>query len=275
MGKLDGKAALVTGSGRGIGREIALKLASEGAKVVVNDLDEEPGNAVAKEIADAGGTAIAVNGSVTAAGFADRFVTASMEEFGGVDIIVNNAGYTWDATIQKMTDEQFQAMLDVHLVAPFRILRAAAEPIRVMAKKEAQEGREVFRKVVNISSIAGLYGNAGQVSYSSAKASLIGMTRTLCKEWGRYKVNVNCVAFGLIRTRLTQAIEDKQATIDVEGREIKVGVQPQLLQTMDAMIPLGRGGTPEEAAGAVYLFCTPESNYISGQVVVCGGGILI
>ncbi|MFC3229855.1 SDR family NAD(P)-dependent oxidoreductase [Marinibaculum pumilum] len=275
MGKLDGKAALVTGSGRGIGREIALKLASEGAKLVVNDLDEEPGNAVAKEIADAGGTAIAVNGSVTAAGFADRFIAASMEEFGGVDIIVNNAGYTWDATIQKMTDEQFQAMLDVHLVAPFRILRAAAEPIRVMAKKEAQEGREVFRKVVNISSIAGLYGNAGQVSYSSAKASLIGMTRTLCKEWGRYKVNVNCVAFGLIRTRLTQAIEDKQATIDVEGREIKVGVQPQLLQTMDAMIPLGRGGTPEEAAGAVYLFCTPESNYISGQVVVCGGGILI
>lgn len=275
MGKLDGKAALVTGSGRGIGREIALKLASEGAQVVVNDLDEAPGNAVAKEIQDAGGRAIAINGSVTADGFADRFINASMEEFGGVDIIVNNAGYTWDATIQKMTDEQFQAMLDVHLVAPFRILRAAAEPIRVMSKKEAQEGREVFRKVVNISSIAGLYGNAGQVSYSSAKASLIGMTRTLCKEWGRYKVNVNCVAFGLIRTRLTQAIEEKQATIDVEGREIKVGVQPQLLQTMDAMIPLGRGGTPEEAAGAVYLFCTPESNYISGQVVVCGGGILI
>lgn len=275
MSKLEGKVALVSGSGRGIGRCIALKLASEGAKVLVNDLDEGPGNAVVDEIRAQGGQAVAVNGNVMADGFADRFVGAAMDGFGGVDIIVNNAGYTWDATIQKMTDEQFQAMLDVHLVAPFRILRAAAEPIRVLAKKEAQEGREVFRKVVNISSIAGLYGNAGQVSYSSAKAALIGMTRTLCKEWGRYKVNVNCVAFGLIKTRLTQPIEEKQAVIDVEGRDIKIGVQPQMLAAMDQMIPLGRGGTPEEAAGAVYLFCTPESNYISGQVVVCGGGILI
>ena len=275
MAKLSGKVALVSGSGRGIGRAIALKLASEGAKVVVNDLDAEPGDAVAAEIKAAGGEAIAVNGSVTDAGFADRFVNAAMETFGGIDIIVNNAGYTWDATIQKMTDEQFQAMLDVHLVAPFRILRAASEPIRVLAKRDAEAGREVFRKVVNISSIAGLYGNAGQASYSSAKASLIGLTRTLCKEWGRYKVNVNCVAFGLIKTRLTQAIETQQKTIDVAGREIKVGVQPALLETMDRMIPLGRAGTPEEAADAVYLFCSPESNYVSGQVLVCGGGILM
>ena len=275
MAKLSGKVALVSGSGRGIGRAIALKLASEGAKVVVNDLDAEPGDAVAAEIKAAGGEAIAVNGSVTDAGFADRFVGAAMETFGGIDIIVNNAGYTWDATIQKMTDEQFQAMLDVHLVAPFRILRAASEPIRVLAKRDAEAGREVFRKVVNISSIAGLYGNAGQASYSSAKASLIGLTRPLCKEWGRYKVNVNCVAFGLIKTRLTQAIETQQKTIDVAGREIKVGVQPALLETMDRMIPLGRAGTPEEAADAVYLFCSPESNYVSGQVLVCGGGILM
>ncbi|CEJ11754.1 3-oxoacyl-[acyl-carrier-protein] reductase FabG [bacterium YEK0313] len=275
MAKLSGKVALVSGSGRGIGRAIALKLASEGAKVVVNDLDAEPGDAVAAEIKASGGEAIAVNGSVTDTGFADRFVGAAMETFGGLDIIVNNAGYTWDSTIQKMTDEQFQAMLDVHLVAPFRILRAASEPIRVLAKRDAEAGREVFRKVVNISSIAGLYGNAGQASYSSAKASLIGLTRTLCKEWGRYKVNVNCVAFGLIKTRLTQAIESQQKTIDVAGREIKVGVQPALLETMDRMIPLGRAGTPEEAADAVYLFCSPESNYVSGQVLVCGGGILM
>jgi 3-oxoacyl-[acyl-carrier protein] reductase len=174
-----------------------------------------------------------------------------------------------------MTDEQFQAMLDVHLVAPFRILRAAAEPIRVFAKQEAADGREVFRKVVNISSLAGLFGNPGQISYSAAKSALIGVTRTLCKEWGRYKVNVNCVAFGLIQTRLTQAIEEKQATIDVAGRAIKVGVQPQLLEAIDRMVPLGRGGTPEEAADAVYLFCTPESNYISGQVVAVAGGLLM
>jgi 3-oxoacyl-[acyl-carrier protein] reductase len=275
MNNLEGKVALVSGSGRGIGRAIALKLARHGAKVVVNDLDAGPGDAVAAEIKAAGGDAVAVNGDVAAAGFADRFVAAAVDRLGGLDIIVNNAGYTWDSTIQKMSDEQFKAMLDVHLVAPFRILRAAAEPIRVFAKREAAEGREVFRKVVNISSVAGLYGNAGQLSYSAAKASLIGVTRTLCKEWGRYKVNVNCVAFGLIHTRLTQAIEEKQATIDVAGREIKVGVQPHLLETMDRLIPLGRGGTPEEAANAVYLFCTPESNYISGQLIVAGGGLLM
>jgi 3-oxoacyl-[acyl-carrier protein] reductase len=275
MKNLEGKVALVSGSGRGIGRAIALKLARHGAKVVVNDLDAGPGDAVAAEIKAAGSDAVAVNGDVAAPGFADRFVGAAVERLGGLDIIVNNAGYTWDATIQKMSDEQFQTMLDVHLVAPFRILRAAAEPIRVFSKQEAAEGREVFRKVVNISSVSGLYGNAGQVSYSAAKASLIGVTRTLCKEWGRYKVNVNCVAFGLIHTRLTQAIEEKQATIDVAGREIKVGVQPHLLQTMDRLIPLGRGGTPEEGADAIYLFCTPESNYISGQVIVAGGGLLM
>ncbi len=275
MTKLAGKVALVSGSGRGIGRAIALKLASEGAKVVVNDLDAEPGDAVAAEIRAGGGEAVAVNGSVMEAGFADRFVAVATDTFGGLDIVVNNAGYTWDSTIQKMTDEQFQAMLDVHLVAPFRILRAASEPIRIFAKREAEEGREVFRKVVNISSIAGLYGNAGQAAYSSAKASLVGLTRTLCKEWGRYKVNVNCVAFGLINTRLTQPIEGRQATIDVQGRDIKVGVQPQMLDTMAKIIPLGRGGTPEEAADAVYLMCSPESNYISGQVIVCGGGLIL
>lgn len=275
MTKLTGKVALVTGSGRGIGRSIALKLASEGAAVVVNDLDDDPGLAVVKEIEALGGRAIAVNGNVTADGFADRFVGTALDHFGGLDIVVNNAGYTWDATIQKTSDEQFQAMLDVHLVAPFRILRAAAEPIRMLAKQEAEAGQEVFRKVVNISSIAGLYGNLGQTSYSAAKASLVGMTRTLCKEWGRFRVNVNCVAFGLIETRLTQAIEAEQKTIDVAGRDLKVGIQPHLLETFHKSIPLGRGGTPEEAAGAVYLFCSPDSNYISGQVVVCGGGLLI
>lgn len=275
MGKLTGKVAIVSGSGRGIGRAIALKLASEGARLVVNDLDAGPGDAVAEEIGQAGGEAVAVNGNVVEPGFADRFVGTALDRFGSLDIVVNNAGYTWDATIGKMTDEQFQSMLDVHLTAPFRILRAASEPIRIAAKREAEAGREVFRKVVNVSSIAGLYGNAGQAAYSSAKASLVGLTRTLAKEWGRYKVNVNCVAFGLIETRLTQAIGAEQETIDVEGRAIKVGIQPQLLDTFSRMIPLGRAGTPAEAADAVYLFCCPESNYVSGQVLVAGGGLLI
>lgn len=274
MARLEGKAALVSGSGRGIGRAVALKLASEGARLVVNDFDDDVGEAVASEIRAAGGEAVAVNGDVAEAGFAPRFVGAAVESFGGVDIIVNNAGYTWDSTIQNTSDAQFRAMLDVHLVAPFRILRAAAEPIRAAARAEAGTERRVHRKVVNISSIAGLFGNAGQAGYSSGKAAIVGLTRTLAKEWGRYAVNVNAVAFGLIETRLTQPIAEEQATIAVGDNEVKVGIQPELLDAWSRMIPLGRAGTPEEAAGAVYLLCTPEADYISGQVIVCAGGLL-
>jgi len=271
MGKLEGKVALVTGSGRGIGRAIALKLASEGARVVVNDLDAAPGEAVADEIRAAGGEAIAVNGSVAEPGFADRFVRAATETFGGLDIIVNNAGYTWDSTIQKMTDEQFQAMLDVHLVAPFRILRAAAGPIRERAKQEAAEGRRVMRKVVNITSIAGTDGNAGQAGYSSAKSGVNGLTKTMAKEWGRYNVTVNSVGFGMIETRLTQPL-GPQSSINVEGRQIAVGVQPKALDSVKVLCPLGRAGTVEEAAGAVLFFCSPLSDYVTGEVLLCSGG---
>ncbi len=273
MIKLQGKVALITGSGRGIGRALALKLAADGARVVVNDLDEAPAAEVVDLIKKSGGDAVACVGSVTADGFADRFVGMAMEKFGGLDIIVNNAGYTWDSVVQKMSDEQFQTMLDVHLVAPFRILRAAAEPIRVLAKKEAQEGREVFRKVVNISSMAGTNGNAGQANYSSAKSALVGLTKTMSKEWGRYKVNVNCVAYGFIDTRLTQAMESEDTKVSIDGRELQVGVPGQTRAMLPMLVPLGRAGTPEEAAGAVYLFCIPESNYVSGQVLIVGGGI--
>ena len=273
--KLEGKVALITGSGRGIGRCIALKLASEGARVVVNDLDQAPANEVVALIRSRGGEAVACVGSVTAPDFADRFVKTAVDHFKGLDIIINNAGYTWDNVIQKMTDEQWYAMMDVHLTAPFRILRAAQPVIRALSKMEKDEGREVFRKVVNISSVAGLGGNAGQVNYSAAKAGITGMTMTLAKEWGRLKVNVNCVAFGFIKTRLTEATADGNSSVKIEGRDIKVGVNPDLMKMLEANIPLGRAGAPEEAADAVYLFCTPESNYISGQTVVCGGGISI
>lgn len=273
--KLEGKVALITGSGRGIGRCVALKLASEGARVVVNDLDQAPADELVDLIRAQGGEAVACVGSVTAPDFADRFVEAAVDNFKGLDIIVNNAGYTWDNVVQKMTDEQWYAMMDVHLTAPFRILRAAQPVIRALSKVEKDEGREVFRKVVNISSVAGLGGNAGQVNYSAAKAGITGMTMTLAKEWGRMKVNVNCVAFGFIKTRLTEATADGNASVKIEGRDIKVGVNPDLMKMLEANIPLGRAGTPEEAADAVYLFCAPESNYISGQTMVCGGGISI
>jgi len=272
--RLASKVALVSGAGRGIGQAVALKLAAEGARVVVNDLDEAPARETVSAIQARGGDATLCAGSVTDPQFGERFVRTALDRFGGLDIIVNNAGYTWDSVIQKMTDEQFQAILDVHVTAPFRVLRAAAEPIRRFAKQEGQEGREVFRKVVNISSVSGLGGNPGQINYAAAKAAVVGMTKTLCKEWGRYKVNVNCVAFGFIKTRLTQPVASADASIDVEGRQLRIGVQPALLENLETnMIPLGRLGTVEEAADAVYLFCSPESNYISGQVLTVGGGI--
>ncbi|MEY1662351.1 SDR family NAD(P)-dependent oxidoreductase [Isoalcanivorax beigongshangi] len=271
MSKLTGKVAIVSGSGRGIGREIALKLASEGAAVVVNDLDAAPANETVADIIAAGGRAVACVGSVTEDGFAERFVNTAVEQLGGLDIIVNNAGYTWDNVIQKMTDEQWHAIIDVHLTAPFKILRAASEFIRKAAKEEAERGEEVFRKVVNISSTSGVLGNAGQANYSSAKAGIVGMTKALAKEWGRYKVNVNAVAFALINTRLTQPTEE-ETTVDIEGRAIRVGVRSANLKAAESTIPLGRAGTPQEAAGSVYLLCIPESNYISGQSLICGGG---
>jgi len=270
MGTLEGKVALVSGSGRGIGREIALKLAGEGARVVINDLDADPAEETLQTIRAAGGEAVALVGSVTDADFGERFVQLAVDTYGGLDIIVNNAGYTWDNVIQKMTDEQWDAILDVHLKAPFRILRAAQPVISALAKKEAAEGGASCRKVVNISSLAGVGGNAGQVNYSAAKAGITGLTKTLAKEWGRYNVTVNAVAFGYIKTRLTDTTGADH--IDVAGNSIKVGMSAQLAAMTEQMIPLGRAGTPQDAAGAVYLLCLPESDYISAQTVVCGGG---
>lgn len=270
--KLDGKVALITGSGRGIGRAIALKLASEGAHIVVNDLDAEPAQEVVQAIRDAGGQAVSCVGSVAAPDFAERFIGTAVSDFKGLDIIVNNAGYTWDNVVQKMSDEQWYAMIDVHLTAPFRILRAAQPVIRALSRAESEAGRRVVRKVVNISSVAGLFGNAGQTNYSTAKAGIIGMTQTLAKEWGRMNVTVNCVAYGFIKTRLTSSAAG-ESTANIDGREIKVGVNPDLMAALERSIPLGRGGTPDEAAGAVYMLCIPESDYVSGQTLMCSGGL--
>lgn len=271
--KLCGRVALVTGCGRGIGRAIARKLASEGARVVVNDIEPALAAEVVDEILGTGGEAMECAGNVCSADFAARFVGAALEEYKTLDIIVNNAGYTWDNVIQKMTDEQWYAMIDVHLTAPFRILRAAQPIIRNLVRREESVGRRVIRKVVNISSMVGMFGNAGQTGYSAAKAGVEGMTRTLAKEWGRLNTTVNCVAYGFIETRLTVPATDRNATASIAGREIKIGVNPELMAAIERMIPLGRLGTPEEAAGAVYLLAIPESDYVSGQTLICGGGM--
>ena len=270
---LKSKAALVTGSGRGIGRAIAQQLAASGAAVMVNDLDASPAREAALAIQGLGGRAEHLAGDITNAEFPQKLVDATIAAFGSLDIIVNNAGYTWDNVIQKTTDEQFQAMLDVHIVAPFRVLRAASQFMRETAKREISEGRRIMRKVVNITSIAGVDGNPGQAGYSSGKAGVIGLTRTLAKEWGRYNVNVNCVGFGLIETRLTQPLTGESASIDVRGHHIPVGVQPKVLESVKAVCPLGRAGSVEEAASAVLFFCSPLSDYVTGEVLICGGGL--
>jgi 3-oxoacyl-[acyl-carrier protein] reductase len=270
---LRSKAALITGAGRGIGRAIAEQLSAAGASVMINDLDAGPATEACDAIRAAGGRAVLLAGDITRPDFPQQLVDATIAAFGSLDIIVNNAGYTWDSVIQKTTDEQFQAMLDIHLTAPFRVLRAASTFIRDAAKREIAEGRRVMRKVVNITSIAGTDGNPGQVGYSSGKAGVIGLTRTMAKEWGRYNVNVNCVGFGLIETRLTQPLAGDAARIDVQGHQIAVGVQPKVLEAVKAVCPLGRTGTVEEAAAAVLFFCSPLSDYVTGEVLICSGGL--
>jgi 3-oxoacyl-[acyl-carrier protein] reductase len=268
VGVLDGKAAIVTGSARGIGRATAELLSEHGANVVINDLDGD----VAKEAADeiAGDTATFA-GDLTKEGIPEKLVETAVEAFGKVDIVVNNAGYTWDGPIHKMSDEQFQAMLDIHNVVPFRVLRAVAPHLREPAKKERDEGIEVFRKVVNISSVSGTMGNAGQANYASGKAGVVGLTKTLAKEWGQFKINVNAVAFGFVDTRLTAA-KDNSNTFEKDGQEIALGIPEQMRQMAPMMIPLGRPATPQEAAGGVFFLCSPWSNYVHGQVLNVTGG---
>ncbi len=269
---LDGKVCVITGAGRGIGRSAALLFASEGARVVVSDLDEGPAAEVVDEIRAGGGEALAVVGDVTADGFAERLVEAAVERFGpSIDVLVNNAGYTWDGVVHKMTDEQWEAMWKVHCTAPFRIVRAAAPYIRGAAKRDLEQGRRVHRKIINVSSVAGTDGNPGQINYSTAKAGILGFTRTLAREWGRFNVNVNAVAYGWIETRLTRAKEE-DTVIEAGGTRIPVGVPRQQLEVFRALIPLGRPGTPEEAARVMLFLASPLSDYVSGQVIKVTGG---
>ena len=268
MGVLDGKAAIVTGSARGIGRATAELLVEHGAKVLINDLDGDVAEQAAGEIQ---GETTVFAGDLTKEGVPDELVKKALDDFGQLDIIVNNAGYTWDGVIHKMSDEQFQAMLDIHTVVPFRIARAAAPYLRDTAKKEREAGDEVFRKIVNVSSISGTMGNAGQANYSAAKAGLVGLTKTLAKEWGQFKINVNAVAFGFVETRLTASKEGAEK-IERGGQEIQLGIPDQMRQMAAAVIPLGRPATPEEAAGGIFILCTPWANYIHGQVLHITGG---
>jgi 3-oxoacyl-[acyl-carrier protein] reductase len=268
MALLDGKVAIVTGSARGIGRAAAELLAENGARVLVNDLDRDVANEASDQIA---GDTLVFAGDLTKPDTPEQLVQRVIDEWGQIDILVNNAGYTMDAPIHKMTDDAFQRMLDIHTVVPFRMCRAVAPHLREPAKKEREEGREVFRKIVNVSSISGTMGNAGQANYSSGKSAVVGLTKTLAKEWGQFKINVNAVAFGYIETRLTASKEESN-TMEIGGEKVQLGIPDNLRQMAPMMIPLGRPGTPDEAAGGIFLLCTPWSNFIHGQVLNVTGG---
>ena len=265
---LKGKAAIVTGSARGIGRATAELLAAHGARVLISDLDDQLATEAAAAID--GETAVFA-GDLTKDGVCDALVQRAVDAFGALDIVVNNAGYTWDGMAHKMSDDQFRAMLEIHTVAPFRLLRAAAPHLREPAKREQAEGREVFRKVVNVTSISGTQGNIGQANYSSAKAGLVGLTKTLAREWGPFKVNVNAVAFGFVETRLTAPPEE--AGVFQAGEEaIQLGIPEKMRELAPKLIPLGRPATPREAAGPILFLCSPWSNFVHGQVITASGG---
>ena len=272
MGLLDGKVAILTGSGRGIGAAAARLFAEHGASVVVSDLDPKPAEEIAAVIRSASGKAVVVPGDVTDPAFPKRLISATIDSFGGFDIIVNNAGYTWDSVIQNMSDKQWYAMIDVHLTAPFRILREAATFIREASKREqAANGHANARKIVNVSSVSGVYGNAGQINYSAAKAGIVGVTLTLAKEWGRYNVQANAVCYGFIETRLTAAKENAEKLVR-DGEEVSLGVPDAMRSMAPMLIPLGRPGTPEEAAGPMLFLASPLSDYVSGHVLEVTGG---
>lgn len=268
---LQGRVAIVTGSGRGIGKAVALLFSREGAKVVISDIDPQPALETAREIEARGGECIVFPGDVTRPEFAEGIVTRAVKAWDGLHILVNNAGYTWDAVIHKMTDHQWEAMLGVHLTAPFRLIRAAAPFIRQAAKEEKAAGKITNRKIINVSSLAGTRGNSGQANYASAKAGVVGLARALSKEWAALNVQVNAVAYGWIDTRLTKEKESGQ-TLEREGESVAIGIPAGLRNLMRMIIPSGRAGTPEEAAGPVLFLASPLSDYVSGQCLEVAGG---
>ncbi|MGE5702097.1 MAG: SDR family NAD(P)-dependent oxidoreductase [Clostridia bacterium] len=268
MKMLDGQVAMITGSGCGVGRAVAEMMAEQGARIVVSDKDEGPAQEVVQAIKEKGGEAIAVCGDVTAPDFPAMIVSETIAAFGQLDILVNNAGYTWDSLIHKMTDDQFQKMLDIHLIAPFRLIREAAPYLRDAGKADLENGTPRYRKIVNVTSVAGVMGNVGQANYSSAKAGLVGLTKTVAKEWAGFNVNCNAIAFGMIDTRLTQAKEKGEM---VDG--VAVGIPEKVRQMFEQSIPQRRAGTVEEAAQGILYLASPLSNYVNGHVLHLNGGL--
>lgn len=271
---LKGQVAIVTGAGQGIGAATAKLFASHGAHVVVSDLDAKKASDVASEIVKAGGSAIPNAGNVMDKDFGERVVKAAVDKWGKLNIIVNNAGFTADKMAHTTDDATFQLMLDCHITAPFRIIRAAAPYFRIK-----DESKRENMAIVNVSSTSGTHGNVGQVNYSAAKAGVLGLTKTMCKEWGPFGVRVNTVAFGWINTRLTQA-KEAGASIEIDGKKIALGIpgrpaagnSKEQAVTAVADIPLRRPGEVEEAAASILFLASPLASYVSGQTLEVTGG---
>ena len=275
---LRGRVALLTGAGRGIGAAASRIFAQQGAKLVVNDLDLGEAESIAKEIVAAGGEAVAVGGSVTDAALPAALVDAAVSSYGGVDVIVNNAGFLWDGMLHKMGDEQWDAILQCHVTAPFRIIRAAAPHMRDAAKREMeQHGRPRDRAIVNVSSTTGLHGAVGQANYAAAKAGILGLTKTVAKEWGPLGVRCNAVAFGMIDTRMTNAFADDGA-IEIGGAQVPQGLPKHLANMWNSeefvkmVVPLARKGDADEAANAMAFLASPMASYVSGHCLEVTGG---
>jgi 3-oxoacyl-[acyl-carrier protein] reductase len=269
---LENQVAIITGSGRGIGAAAAKLFAESGAKVVVNDLDREPAESMAAEIQNAGGQAIAVPGDVLETQFPEKLMRSAVDAYGKINILVNNAGFTWDGMLHKMSDEQWEAVLAVHTTAPFRMIRAAAAYLREPAKAEKKAGGPLEpRCIVNVSSTSGLHGNIGQANYATGKLGIIGLTKTIAKEWGAFGIRCNAVAFGFIDTRMT-APKESGTTINVGDQEVVIGIPQHLRQIIPQMIPLGRAGTPNEAAAGILFLASPLAAYVTGHVLEVTGG---
>lgn len=269
---LENQVAIITGSGRGIGAAAAKIFAEAGAKVVVNDLDSGPAESVVAEIQAAGGQAIAVPGDVLAAQFPQELMQSAVDAYGKINILVNNAGFTWDGMLHKMSDEQWDAVLAVHATAPFRMIRAAAAYLREPAKAEKKAGSPLEpRCIVNVSSTSGLHGNIGQANYATGKMGVIGLTKTIAKEWGAFGIRCNAVVFGLIDTRMT-APKEEGKTISVGEQEVAIGIPEHLRQILPQMIPLGRAGKPQEAAAGIFFLASPLAAYVTGHVLEVTGG---
>lgn len=273
MTLLNHKTAIITGSGRGIGAAAAKLYAAHGARVVVTDIDPEPANATVEAIKAAGGEALAIAADVTNADDIEALVGQTVDAFGGIDILVNNAGYTWDGMAHKMGADQWDAMLAVHLTAPFRIIQACVPYMRDAAKQEQANGQTpTARKIINVSSTSGTRGNVGQVNYAAGKMGIVGLTKTLSKEWGPFNIQVNAVAFGYIDTRLTQSKDEGEIT-ERAGQQIGLGIPDHIRQLAVMTIPMGRAGTADEAAGPLLFFASQLSNFVSGQVLEVTGGM--